>query len=60
MYNILSVATKSTPKRRFGCPVSVAIDLFGDRWPLIVVRDLAVRGGCPFREFPSQKGRTGL
>jgi DNA-binding HxlR family transcriptional regulator len=45
------VATKSTPKRRSGCPVSVSLDLFGDRWSLIVVRDLMVRGYRTFREF---------
>lgn len=37
--------------RRSGCPVSVALEIFGDRWSLILVRDLMVRGYRTFREF---------
>jgi DNA-binding HxlR family transcriptional regulator len=40
-----------TSKRRSGCPVSVSLDLFGDRWSLLVIRDLMVRGYRTFREF---------
>ncbi len=39
------------PKRRSGCPVSVALETLGDRWSLLVVRDLMVRGLRTFREF---------
>ena len=42
---------KPTSKRRSGCPVSVSLDLFGDRWSLLVIRDLMVRGYRTFREF---------
>jgi DNA-binding HxlR family transcriptional regulator len=45
------VAGKSTPKRRSGCPVSISLDLLGDRWSLLIVRDLMVRGYRSFREF---------
>jgi DNA-binding HxlR family transcriptional regulator len=41
----------STSKHRSGCPVSVSLDLFGDRWSLLVIRDLMVRGYRTFREF---------
>jgi len=37
--------------RRSGCPVSVALDGLGDRWSLLIVRDLMVRGYRAFREF---------
>ncbi len=37
--------------RRSGCPVSVSLELFGDRWALLVVRDLMVRGYRTFKEF---------
>lgn len=46
-----SVAKKSTPKQRSGCPVSISLDLFGDRWSLLIVRDLMVRGLKTFSEF---------
>lgn len=32
---------KNSRTRRSDCPVSSALDVFGDRWTLVVVRDLA-------------------
>ena len=46
-----NVPGKPKPKRRSGCPVSIALDLFGDRWSLLIVRDLMVRGNRTFKEF---------
>lgn len=37
--------------RRSGCPVSIALERFGDRWSLLVVRDMMVRGYKTFKEF---------
>jgi DNA-binding HxlR family transcriptional regulator len=45
------VPTKSTAKHRSGCPVSVSLDIIGDRWSLIIVRDLMVRGYRTFHQF---------
>jgi DNA-binding HxlR family transcriptional regulator len=39
------------PKERSGCPVSVSLDIFGDRWSLLIIRDLMVRGLKTFSEF---------
>jgi DNA-binding HxlR family transcriptional regulator len=33
------------------CPVSVSLEIFGDRWSLLIVRDLMVRGYRTFGEF---------
>jgi DNA-binding HxlR family transcriptional regulator len=38
-------------KPRSGCPVSVSLELLGDRWSLLIIRDLMVRGFRTFREF---------
>ncbi len=38
-------------KHRSGCPVSVSLEIFGDRWSLLIVRDLMVRGFRTFKEF---------
>lgn len=38
-------------KGRSGCPLSVSLEVFGDRWSLLIVRDLMVRGLRTFREF---------
>jgi DNA-binding HxlR family transcriptional regulator len=39
------------PKQRSGCPVSVALERFGDRWSLLIIRDLMVRGYRTYKEF---------
>lgn len=39
------------PERRSGCPVSISLEVFGDRWSLLVVRDLMVRGFRKFKDF---------
>jgi DNA-binding HxlR family transcriptional regulator len=44
-----SPSSKST-KRRSPCPVSCALDLFGDRWTLLVIRDL-ILGKSRFKDF---------
>jgi DNA-binding HxlR family transcriptional regulator len=38
-------------KQRSGCPVSVSLEIFGDRWSLLIVRDLMVRGYKTFKDF---------
>jgi len=38
-------------KRRSGCPVSIALEVFGDRWSLLIIRDLMVRGFRTFKQF---------
>lgn len=42
---------KRKSKGRSGCPLSVSLEIFGDRWSLLIVRDLMVRGFRTFREF---------
>ena len=37
-------------KRRSYCPISLALDIIGDRWTLIVIRDLLI-GKSSYREF---------
>jgi DNA-binding HxlR family transcriptional regulator len=36
---------------RSGCPVNIALEILGDRWSLLVIRDLMVRGLRTFKEF---------
>src|SRR5580698_3035569 len=38
-------------RRRSGCPVSASLEIFGDRWSLLIIRDLMVRGYRTFKEF---------
>ena len=37
--------------RPSGCPIDYALDIFGDRWTLLVIRDLVFMGKRHFREF---------
>jgi DNA-binding HxlR family transcriptional regulator len=41
----------SHAKRRSGCPVSTSLEVFGDRWSLLIIRDLMVRGFRTFKSF---------
>lgn len=43
---------KSADDRRSPCPAGCALDLVGDRWTLLLVRDL-IRGKTRFGEFLS-------
>ena len=45
------VVAKPKLKIRSGCPVSVSLEIFGDRWSLLIIRDLMVRGFRKFKEF---------
>jgi DNA-binding HxlR family transcriptional regulator len=45
------VPRKARSKRRSGCPVSISLEIFGDRWSLLIIRDLMIRGLQTFREF---------
>ncbi len=46
-----NVPGKLTAIRRSSCPVSISLDIFGDRWSLLIIRDLMVRGHRTFKEF---------
>jgi DNA-binding HxlR family transcriptional regulator len=43
---------KAIPKcRQSGCPVAFSLDIFGDKWTLLVIRDLALLGKRHYGEF---------
>jgi DNA-binding HxlR family transcriptional regulator len=45
------VSGKPKLSSRSGCPVSISLERFGDRWSLLIIRDLMVRGYRTFKEF---------
>jgi len=45
------MSEKSTSRPRSGCPVSISLEQFGDRWSLLIIRDMMVRGYHTFKEF---------
>jgi DNA-binding HxlR family transcriptional regulator len=42
---------KSRASRRSGCPISIALEIFGDGWSLLIVRDLMFKGLRTFSEL---------
>lgn len=44
------IPSKPSEARRSPCPVACSLDVFGDRWTLLIVRDL-VMGAERFKEF---------
>ena len=50
-------ADPTTRPRRSRCPVSCTLDVLGDRWSLLIIRDL-VRGKQRFAEFLESSERV--
>lgn len=50
-YCLRIVHGKRKAKRRSGCPVSISLERLGDRWSLLIIRDLMVRALHSFKEF---------
>ena len=42
---------KPPPKRRSGCPLNASVEILGDRWSLLIIRDMMLRGFRSFKEF---------
>ena len=38
-------------KHRSQCPISLSLELIGDRWTLLIIRDIVFGGKSHFREF---------
>lgn len=38
-------------REKSGCPINLSLELLGDRWTLLIVRDLIFAGKKHFREF---------
>jgi len=43
--------SRAKPARRSGCPISYTLDLLGDKWSLLVIRDLMFFGKRRYGEF---------
>lgn len=42
---------KAKSKHRSGCPVSKSLEIVGDRWSLLIIRDMMIRGVRNFKDF---------
>ena len=44
-------AGKPSPKRRSGCPLNASVEMLGDRWSLLILRDMMLRGFRSYKQF---------
>jgi DNA-binding HxlR family transcriptional regulator len=42
---------KAGPVRRSGCPLNASVEMLGDRWSLLIIRDMMVREFRTYKEF---------
>ena len=42
---------KAIAKRRSGCPLNASVEMLGDRWSMLIIRDMMLRGYRSFKEF---------
>ena len=45
------MTTRSTRGRRSGCPISIALEMLGDAWSLLIVRDLMFKDRRTYNDF---------
>ncbi|MBK7617044.1 MAG: helix-turn-helix transcriptional regulator [Vitreoscilla sp.] len=46
------MTTPAAPRQpRSGCPISIALELLGDAWSLLIVRDLMFKGRRTYNDF---------
>src|SRR6202162_4674957 len=38
-------------RRRSECPLNASVEMLGDRWSLLIIRDMMLRGWRTFKEF---------
>ena len=41
----------SNPRWRSGCPLNASVEILGDRWSLLIIRDMMLRGFRTYKEF---------
>jgi DNA-binding HxlR family transcriptional regulator len=42
---------KAGPKRRSECPLNASVEMLGDRWSLLIIRDMMLRGSHTYKDF---------
>src|SRR5580693_7351968 len=42
---------KKAAKRRSDCPLNASVEMLGDRWSLLIIRDMMLRGSRTYKEF---------
>lgn len=48
---------KTPQKPRSGCPINFGLEIFGDKWSLLVLRDVLLQGKSSFKAFQQSEER---
>ena len=43
---------------RSGCPINLGLEIFGDRWTLLIIRDMMFAGKRHYREATRSAARS--
>jgi DNA-binding HxlR family transcriptional regulator len=46
-----NVPRKRRARRRSECPLNASVEMLGDRWSLLIIRDMMLRGFRTYKEF---------
>jgi DNA-binding HxlR family transcriptional regulator len=49
--NRYCINVPKTGKRRSECPLNASVEMLGDRWSLLIIRDMMLRGFRSYKEF---------
>lgn len=52
---LMKKQSEQTIKKRSECPISCSLDLVGDKWSLLIIRDMLYLGKTTYNEFLSSK-----
>src|SRR5271165_6479966 len=50
-YRGIMPSNQTSVKRRSGCPLNASVEMLGDRWSLLIIRDMMLRGFRTYKEF---------
>jgi DNA-binding HxlR family transcriptional regulator len=50
-YGLNMPKEKSSPPRRSECPLNASVEILGDRWSLLIIRDMMLHGFRTYKEF---------
>lgn len=45
------MSKQAGPQRRSGCPLNASVEMLGDGWSLLIIRDMMLRGSQSYKEF---------
>jgi DNA-binding HxlR family transcriptional regulator len=51
MLRCLVPSKKVVARRRSGCPLNASVEMLGDRWSLLILRDMMLRGFHSYNQF---------